>query len=149
MSDASCARLFYPRLVVCVRRASAGWSRVDQCLDDPDTKNKPEPPSSLAALAAECLFDVGAARVEGDLLGEARRRLKRPAGAPFNKGDKASVLLKVMASNALARLDDSGRSWSIWSSPYGEPRWITIQAGEFSMRSDGEYRFYKFSCLNT
>lgn len=100
-----------------------------------DPKTEPEPHHHLL-LAAECLFDVGAARVEGDLLGEARKRLKKQADAPFKKGDKASVLAKITASNALARLESGQVVAHFWKPPYGEPEWITIPAGEFWMGAD-------------
>jgi formylglycine-generating enzyme required for sulfatase activity len=103
-----------------------------------DPKTEPEPHHHLL-LAAECLFDVGAARVEGDLLGEARKRLKKQADAPFKKGDKASVLAKITASNALARLESGQVLAHFWKPPYGEPEWITIPAGEFWMGGEDEY----------
>jgi formylglycine-generating enzyme required for sulfatase activity len=99
---------------------------------DADPKTEPEPHHHLL-LAAECLFDVGAARVEGDLLGEARKRLKKQTDEPFKKGNKASVLTKITASNALARLESGQVIAYFWKMPYGEPEWINIPAGEFWM----------------
>jgi formylglycine-generating enzyme required for sulfatase activity len=105
---------------------------------DADTKTEPEPHHHLL-LAAECLFDVGAARVEGDLLGEARKRLRKQADAPFKKGDKTSVLAKITASNALARLESRQvAGHNFWKLPYGEPEWVTIPSGEFWMGVDVE-----------
>jgi formylglycine-generating enzyme required for sulfatase activity len=100
-----------------------------------DPKTEPEPHHHLL-LAAECLFDVGAARVEGDLLGEARKRLKKQADAHFKKDDKASVLAKITASNALARLESGQVVAHFWKPPHGEPEWVTIPAGEFWMGDD-------------
>jgi formylglycine-generating enzyme required for sulfatase activity len=105
---------------------------------DADPKTDPEPHHHLL-LAAECLFEVGPARVEGDLLGEARKRLKQQADAPFKKGDKAAVLAKITASNALARLESGQVTTRFWKLPYGEPEWVTIPAGEFWMGGEGEY----------
>jgi len=91
-------------------------------------------------LAAECLFDVGAARVEGDLLGEAQKRLKQQADAPFKKGDKSAVLAKITASNALARIETKQVAARFWKPPHGEPEWITIPAGKFWMGEENEER---------
>jgi hypothetical protein len=56
-----------------------------------DPKTEPEPHHHLL-LAAECLYDVGPARVDGDLLGKARARLKKYADTPIEKGMKISVI---------------------------------------------------------
>ncbi len=114
------------------RRVSA----LIRAIMDADPKTEPEPHHHLL-LAAECLFDVGAARVEGDLLGEAQKRLKKQADAPFKKGDKAAVLAKITASNALARIDAKQVTARFWKLPYGEPEWIIIPAGKFLM-GDGK-----------
>jgi formylglycine-generating enzyme required for sulfatase activity len=102
---------------------------------DADRKTEPEPHHHLL-LAAECLFDVGVARVEGDLLSEAQKRLKKQADAPFKHGDKATVLAKITASNALACIETKQVAARFWKPPYGEPEWVTIPAGEFWMGSD-------------
>ena len=100
-----------------------------------DPKTEPEPHHHLL-LAAECLFDVGSARVEGDLLGQARQRLQKYADVPFKKGDKAALLAKLAAMNALARIESGKIVSQFWKQPWGEPEWITIPAGEFWMGSD-------------
>jgi formylglycine-generating enzyme required for sulfatase activity len=87
-------------------------------------------------LAAECLFDVGPARVEGDLLSEARKRLQKRADETFKRGDKTVVLAKITATNALARLKSGQVTRRFWELPYGEPEWVTIPAGEFWMGGD-------------
>ena len=99
-----------------------------------DGATEPEPFHHLL-LAAECLFDVGPARVEGDLLGEARRRLQTQADLPIQKGDKPGLLRKVTALNALARLKSGQVVSQYWKKPWGEPEWVTIPAGEFWMGS--------------
>lgn len=104
-----------------------------------DPATEPEPHHHLL-LAAECLFDVGVARVEGDLLGEARKRLKQQADAPVKKGAAASMLVKISANNALARLESGQTAANFWKMPYGEPEWVTIPAGEFWMGDDKSQR---------
>ncbi len=104
---------------------------------DPETE--PEPHHHLL-LAAECLFDVGSIIVEGDLLGEVRRKLKNEADAPIEKGNRDSVLRKVTAANALSRIESGQFTSKFWKPPWGEPEWITIPAGEFWM--GGESRYY-------
>jgi len=89
-------------------------------------------------MASECLFDVGVARVEGDLLGEVRARLKKHADSPIQKGKKESVLQKVTAMNALARIDSGKFTSQHWKFPYGEPDWVTIPAGLFWMGEGNE-----------
>ena len=112
-------------------------SELIRTLMDADPMTEPEPHHHLL-LAAECLFDVGAARVEGDLLGEARKQLKEQADAPFKKGDKASVIAKIIASNALARLESGQVVAHFWKLPFGEPEWVTIPTGEFWMGGENE-----------
>jgi len=100
-----------------------------------DTTNEPEPHHHLL-VAAECLFDVGPARVEGNLLDKARSRLKEQADAPLEKGNKESVLQKITATNALARIESGRISSRFWKKPCGEPEWVRIPAGEFWMGSE-------------
>lgn len=117
------------------RRVSA----LIRAIMDADPKTEPEPHHHLL-LAAECLFDVGAARVEGDLLGEAQKRLKKQADAPFKMGDKAVVLAKITASNALARIETKQVATRFWKPPHGEPEWVTIPAGKFWMGESSNAR---------
>ena len=118
--------------------STQGKRRVSELIDailTADKATEPEPHHHLL-LAAECLFDVGPARVEGDLLGKARARLTEQAEAPFEKGNKESVLQKVTAMNALARIESGQISSQFWKQPWGEPAWITIPEGEFWMGSE-------------
>jgi formylglycine-generating enzyme required for sulfatase activity len=108
------------------RRVSA----LIRAIMDADPKTEPEPYHHLL-LGAECLLDVGTARVEGDLLGEARKRLKKQAEAPFKRSDKAALLTKITASNALAYIENKRAVQRFWKQPYGEPLWINIPAGDF------------------
>jgi len=111
-------------------------SKLINAIMNADVKTEPEPHHHLL-MASECLFDVGAARVEGDLLGEARTRLKKYADAPIQK-DKNLVLQKVTAMNALARIDSGKFASQYWKAPYGEPDWVTIPAGKFWMGKDSK-----------
>jgi serine/threonine-protein kinase len=110
-------------------------SELIRAILDANPKTEPEPHHHLL-LAAECLFDVGPARVEGDLLGEARKRLQKQADAPIKQGDKQSVLNKAIAMNALARIESGQFQSQYWKQPWGEPEWVTIPAGEFWMGED-------------
>lgn len=102
---------------------------------DPGTE--PEPYHHLI-LAAECLYDVGAARVDGDLLGEVKRRLQTELDLPLIKGDREFILSRVAAANVLSQIESGqfGAVSKYWKVPWGEPEWITVPAGEFWMGSD-------------
>ena len=119
--------------------STQGKRRVSEligALMNADLKTEPEPHHHLL-LAVECLFDVGMARADGNLLEEARRRLKTQAEAPIEKRNKASLLSKLTAMNALARLDSGKIDSQFWKAPWGEPEWVTIPAGEFWMGGEG------------
>ena len=109
-----------------------------QAILNVDPGTEPEPHHHLL-LAAECLFDVGPACIEGNLLETARARLKKQADAPIKKGDKPSLLSKLSAMNALARIESGKIVSQFWKTPWGEPEWITIPGGEFWMGGDGQY----------
>lgn len=113
------------------RRVSA----LIRAIMDADSEDEPEPHHHLL-LAAECLYDVGGARVEGDLLGEVKGRLKRQADVPVKeKTARADVLQKVTALNALSRIESRqlGAPTPFWKPPWGEPEWVHVPAGEFWM----------------
>jgi formylglycine-generating enzyme required for sulfatase activity/energy-coupling factor transporter ATP-binding protein EcfA2 len=107
-----------------------------------DREEEPEPHYNLV-LAADCLRDVGVGRVEGDLLGRVRGRLRTELETPSPRGTLASVrawlqrrmtvqdwtLRRVAAAQALARIQGA----SYWTLPYGVPEWVEIPAGEFWM----------------
>jgi formylglycine-generating enzyme required for sulfatase activity len=99
---------------------------------DANPKTEPVPCHHLL-LAAECLLDIETTRIEGDLLSEARKRLKKQADVPFKKGDKDTVVTKITASNALAYIESKQAISRFWRQPYGEPNWVSITAGEFWM----------------
>ncbi len=110
-----------------------------------DAKDCPEPePCHHLLLAAECLSDVGSARVESGLLEEVQRRLQAEADQPLperGSGEKRreAVLRKAAAMNALARVQSGQFVASFWKPPWGESEWVTVPAGEFSMGSrEGE-----------
>jgi formylglycine-generating enzyme required for sulfatase activity len=68
-----------------------------------------------------------------------KRRLKKEATAPIKKGDRASVLRKVSASNTLSRIESGQFVSKLWKAPWGEPEWVTIPGGEFWMGSEKGY----------
>lgn len=113
-------------------------SKLIQTIMDAALKTEPEPHHHLL-LAAECLFDVGNARVEGDLLSQVRVRLKKQADAPLKKGDKPALLAKLGAMNALSKIESGKIVSQFWKAPWGEPEWVSIPAGEFWMGGDGKY----------
>jgi len=100
-------------------------------------------------LAAECLRDIGPARVEGDLWGEVQRRLRRefkqPLVQPKGKGktrDKTPmaglIRRRAAAAEALGRIEGggSGAQPAFWRPPFGEPVWVPIPEGSFWMGSN-------------
>ncbi len=96
-------------------------------------------------LAAECVRDVGAARLDGDLAGEIQRRIRREFERPLQKGDQETIKRRAAAAEALARIEGggSGLQPAFWRLPYGEPVWVTIPAGEFWLgEGDKIHRLY-------
>jgi len=112
-------------------------SKFIQAIIDSNSKTEFEPHHHLL-VAAECLFDIGPAGVDQDLLEPARKLLQKQADAPLKIGDRNAVMAKVMASNALARIESGQVVTHFWKLPYGEPEWVTIPAGEFWMGSDAD-----------
>jgi formylglycine-generating enzyme required for sulfatase activity/energy-coupling factor transporter ATP-binding protein EcfA2 len=115
-------------------------------------KDEPEPYHNLV-LAAECLRDVGPARVEGDLWGEVQGRLRAEFERPLRQSAVMKRVWKVLgrrptqsdavrrravAAEALARIESgrSGTQPAFWRQPYGEPVWVDVPAGEFWMGSE-------------
>jgi formylglycine-generating enzyme required for sulfatase activity/energy-coupling factor transporter ATP-binding protein EcfA2 len=118
-------------------------------------------------LVAECLRDVGPTRVEGDLAEAMRKRLNIELEQPIpeifdvkqvgflerltgsvekRKAAMAEQRQKVFArrlaaANALGRIESGayGTGGQYWTLPHGEPKWITILAGEFWMGGEGQY----------
>ncbi len=103
-----------------------------------DLKEEPEPYHNLV-LAADCLRDVGGNRVQGDLPGEVQRRLRQKLETPppllsrwFTKiGPKGWLEQRSAAVTALVRIGSG-----FWTTPYGEPEWLEIPAGEFWLGSE-------------
>ncbi|MCA9985991.1 MAG: SUMF1/EgtB/PvdO family nonheme iron enzyme, partial [Anaerolineales bacterium] len=91
-------------------------------------------------LAAECLRDVGEGRVDQVVAAAIPRRLRTALEAPpswlarwFKQAQATTewVERRSAAMNALVR---AGAGY--WTMPYGEPEWVAIPAGEFTMGSD-------------
>jgi len=112
-------------------------------------REEPQPYHNLV-LAAECLRDVGPARVEGDLWGDVQRRLRREFERPLRQSpvmrrlgkalgrkptQSDAVRRRAVAAEALARIESGrpGTQPAFWRLPYGEPVWVDVPAGEFWM----------------
>jgi formylglycine-generating enzyme required for sulfatase activity/energy-coupling factor transporter ATP-binding protein EcfA2 len=112
-----------------------------------DARQEPEPFHNLV-LAAECMRDVGPTRVEADLTSRLTQRLQQELERPIRPGllgmierltvGKAVLTRRIAAATALSRIQTGNFAASspYWSPPYGEPVWVTIPAGEFSLGSD-------------
>ncbi len=103
-------------------------------------KEEPEPYHNLV-LAADCLRDVGSNRVQGDLEGEVKQRLRQglESSSVFSRwlsrfGVKRWTERRIAAAQALVRI--SGESQAYWTKPHGEPEWVEIPAGEFWLGSE-------------
>jgi len=112
-------------------------SELIQAIIATDPRTEPEPYHHLI-LAAECLYDIGAARVEGDLLSKLKHRLQAELDKPLEKGNHELILRRVAAANALGQIERGqfGTASKFWKAPWGEPEWVTVPAGEFWMGSD-------------
>jgi formylglycine-generating enzyme required for sulfatase activity len=119
-----------------------------------DAQREPELFHNLV-LAAECVRDVGATRVEGKmavgLTQKLQQELERPIperwtgwatvlGRVIGADERRKAILRrrIAAATALSRIETGnfGTGSPHWSPPYGEPVWVTIPAGEFWMGSD-------------
>lgn|GEM_PF-6502695 len=103
-------------------------------------------------LAAECIRDVGEGRVEHTLIDQLteslREELERSTsgvGAMLKRMTRRTTTLdrRRAAVKALGRIEagQQGSTSPYWSLPYGEPKWITIPAGEFWMGSADSDRY--------
>jgi len=107
-----------------------------------EQQEEPEPYHNLV-LGAESLRDVGENRVSGNLGSSLRTQLQAELETPvpdnwmgkvrtrLTRGMTAEQLTarRVSAANALARVGGN----QYWSSPFSEPEWVDIPAGEFWM----------------
>ena len=114
-----------------------------------DCAEEPEPYHNLV-LAAECVRDVGQARVTGDLSGEVQRRLRKEFETPLPLPEDANcnaetsidiatlIRRRAAAAEALGRIESgAGTQPAFWRLPFGEPVWVDVPAGEFCMGGDG------------
>jgi len=107
-----------------------------------DAKTEPEPYHNLV-LAADCVRDAGANRIVGDLEADLRGRLQRELDARVWKGALGTVQTfltrgmrvetatrrRIAAAEALGKIGGS----RFWTRPHGEPEWVRIPSGEFTM----------------
>jgi formylglycine-generating enzyme required for sulfatase activity len=115
-----------------------------------DCADEPEPYHNLV-LAAECLRDVGQARMTGDLYGEVQRRLRQEFETPLRRAAQekkrarpaaqmdlpALIRRRAAAAEALGRIESGvGTQPAFWRLPYGEPVWVEVPAGEFWLGDD-------------
>ncbi|WP_295385657.1 SUMF1/EgtB/PvdO family nonheme iron enzyme [uncultured Thiodictyon sp.] len=107
-----------------------------------DARAEPELYHNLV-LAAECVRDAGANRILGDLDAELRGRLQRELETHVGSGllgnmqrlfaravtPQQATRRRLAAAEALSKIGGS----QFWTLPYGEPEWVRIPAGEFTM----------------
>jgi formylglycine-generating enzyme required for sulfatase activity/energy-coupling factor transporter ATP-binding protein EcfA2 len=112
-----------------------------------DAKTEPEPYHNLV-LAAECVRDAGANRIVGDLETELRDRLKRELESPVSRGvlgnlqtflrrgmsPEQATRRRIAAAEALSKIGGN----QFWAKPHGEPEWVEIPAGDFTMGEGDE-----------
>jgi formylglycine-generating enzyme required for sulfatase activity len=106
-------------------------------------------------LAAEGLRDAGPGRIEAGLLKQLRERLQVELEQPMpdsakglsgvvgrflgvEERRKSVFLRRLAAANALGRIEGTGADSQFWTMPHGEPKWVTIPAGKFSMGSQAD-----------
>ena len=133
--------------------STQGKRRVSALIQAMMTHSKEPEPYHNLVLAAECLRDVGLARVEGDLWQEVQRRLRLEFERPLRQTGLMKRVWKVLgrrptqsdavrrraaAAEALARIESGGPGTqpAFWRLPFGEPVWVEVPAGEFWMGSD-------------
>ena len=118
-----------------------------------DARQEPEPFHNLV-LAAECVRDVGATRVEANVAAGLTQRLQQELERPIpERGtgwtsmlgrvigteERRKVMLRrrIAAATAISRIESGNFATGgpHWSPPHGEPIWVTIPVGEFWMGS--------------
>jgi formylglycine-generating enzyme required for sulfatase activity len=126
------------------QRATALIQAIMDCVEEPE-------PYRNLVLAADCLRDVGQARVTGDLYSEVQRRLRREFETPLRRPEQdrergkptaqidlpTLIRRRAAAAEALGRIESgAGTQPAFWRLPYGEPVWVVVHAGEFWMGDD-------------
>lgn len=96
------------------------------------------PSFSSLILASECVYDVGYARIENNVLQEIKDRLlheiNTPIPANLDKTERQQIVLqKVEASNSLGQIERGQLSFSsqYWHGSWGEPYFIRVPVGEY------------------
>ena len=117
------------------QRATALIQAIMDCTVEPERYHN-------LVLAAECLHDLGQARVMGDLYSEVQRRLRVEFEASLQKQvtnlltiPADMILRRAAAAEALGRIEsgDTGIQPAFWHLPFGEPVWVDVSEGEFWM----------------
>jgi formylglycine-generating enzyme required for sulfatase activity/energy-coupling factor transporter ATP-binding protein EcfA2 len=114
-----------------------------------DHHKEPEPYHNLV-LAAECVRDVGEARLESRLAGELRNRMQAALQNPSSKNWGRDLLRTLKKGGAaLARIERRvavatafGRigGAEYWQGPYyGEPDWVEVPSGPFWMGEEKKF----------
>jgi formylglycine-generating enzyme required for sulfatase activity len=107
-----------------------------------DHKQEPAPYHNLV-LAAECLQDVGEGRAERELSETITRNLRAGLESPpslwsrWFRQKQATIDWTEQRSAAMNALIRTGNGTGYWTQPHGEPEWIEIPAGPFTM-GEGE-----------
>ena len=108
-----------------------------------DYKSEPVPYHNLV-LASECLRDVGEGRVNREVGETITSRLRDGLASPpsmrarWFKQKQATVDWVERRSAAVNALVRAGAGY--WTQPYGDPEWVVIPAGAFTMGKKGSAR---------
>lgn len=91
----------------------------------------------VAFFAAECLYDMDLKTLDGSLVDDVRKSLRRLVNSQVQSGDRQGLINKANAGRALAILQQGAVQARYWSEPFGEPEWVSIPAGKFWMGESG------------
>jgi len=98
---------------------------------------------SSLILAAECVYDVGNARLETGLLQEIKEQLLKEINTTIDvdlgKAERQRLVFqKVEASNTLGQIERGQFIFSsqYWQAPWGEPYYVHVPQSEYSLMED-------------